>query len=160
MSEYREPPRWPLIALRVTAALTALLALLMPFLAGGFLQGYYPLLDAHKQTGTVLCIVALLAAVSGLLVWRVSRGPSGPAVQYGVLTLMCIVQFAFGDERILLLHVPLGVGVFVMAEKSAVEAFRAKAGNADAQEAPQGAQETVRGAKGAAEGTVAGAGAE
>ncbi|MFF4340925.1 hypothetical protein ACFY00_13445 [Kitasatospora sp. NPDC001540] len=165
MSEHQDPPRWPLIALRVTAALTALLALLMPFLAGGFLQGYYPLLDVHKQTGMVLSTVALLAAVSGLLVWRLSRGPSGPAVQYGVLTLMCIVQYAFGDERILLLHLPLGVGVFVMAEKSAVEAFRAEAGSAHARDAAQNAaqdadQDDARGAKGAAESAVAGAGAE
>ncbi|GAA2097880.1 hypothetical protein GCM10009759_28380 [Kitasatospora saccharophila] len=132
MSEFREPPRWPLIALRVTAGLTALLALLMPFLAGGFLQGYYPLLDAHRQTAMALSGTALLTAVAGLLVRSLSRGPSGPAVQYGVLTLLCIVQYAFGDERILLLHVPLGVGVFVMAEKFAVEAFKARAGTADA----------------------------
>ncbi|WP_157845438.1 hypothetical protein [Kitasatospora phosalacinea] len=134
MSDHREPPRWPLIALRVTAGLTALLALLMPFLAGGFLQGYYPLLDAHRQTALVLSSTALLAAVAGVLVRRLSRGPSGPAVQYGVLTLLCIVQYSLGDERILLLHVPLGVGVFVMAEKSVVEAFKAKAGSADTED--------------------------
>ncbi|MFC8718006.1 hypothetical protein [Kitasatospora sp. NPDC057198] len=128
MSEYREPPRWPLIALRVTAGLTALLALVMPFLAGGFLQGHYALLDAHKQTAMVLLTTAFLAFLAGLLVWRLSRGPAGPAVQYGVLTLLCNVQYVFGDERILLLHVPLGVGVFVMAEKFAVEAFKTKAG--------------------------------
>ncbi|BAJ26009.1 MULTISPECIES: hypothetical protein [Kitasatospora] len=128
MSEYREPPRWPLTVLRAGAALTALLALLMPFLAGGFLQGYYPLLDAHKQTAMALSTVSLLTAAAGLLLWRLSRGPSGPAVQYGVLTLLCVVQYAFGDERILLLHVPLGVGVFVMAEKSVVEAFKVKLG--------------------------------
>ena len=132
MSEFHEPPRWPLIALRVTAGLTALLALVMPFLAGGFLQGHYSLLDAHKQTAMALATTALLAAVAGLLVWRVSRGSGGPAAQYGVLTLLCIVQFALGDERILLLHVPLGVGVFVMAEKFAVEAFKAEAGTAAA----------------------------
>ncbi|MGW4804520.1 hypothetical protein [Kitasatospora sp. NPDC004272] len=156
MSEFREPPRWPLIALRVTAGLTALLALLMPFLAGGFLQGYYPLLDAHRQTAMALSGAALLTAVAGLLVRSLSRGPSGPAVQYGVLTLLCIVQYAFGDERILLLHVPLGVGVFVMAEKFAVEAFKARAGAADA-DANANAVTGPQAKAGTAAGTGAGA---
>ncbi|QKW23880.1 hypothetical protein HUT16_36525 [Kitasatospora sp. NA04385] len=163
MSEFREPPRWPLLTLRVTAGLTALLALLMPFLAGGFLQGYYPLLDAHKQTALALSVVALLTAVAGLLVWRLSRGPGGPAVQYGVLALLCVVQYALGDERVLLLHVPLGVGVFVMAEKFAVDAFKAKAGTTAAAEpivAEPGAATSAAAEPGAAASGAAGARAE
>ncbi|GAA1960695.1 hypothetical protein [Kitasatospora viridis] len=130
MSLNPAPRRWPLTTLKVFAALTALLALAEPFLAGGFLQGYYPLLQAHMIAAMILSTAVLLAAIAGLLVWKAAGGPSTPAIQYGILLLCCVAQISLGFSRVLLIHVPLGVGIFVMAEKFAVEAFRLRPGGA------------------------------
>ncbi|WP_037604559.1 hypothetical protein [Streptacidiphilus rugosus] len=126
------PPRWPLLVLRVCAALVALLAAGQPFLAGGFLQGYYPLLDAHMMAAMILATVVLLAVLAGLLAWRLAGGPARFAVTYGVLLVSCAAQISLGFERALLLHIPLGVGIFVMAEKFAVDVFTFRPGAATA----------------------------
>lgn len=136
MSNRTTPPRWPVVSLRVTAALVALLAAAQPVLAGGFLQGFYPLLNAHMLAAMVLATVALLAAIAGVLVWRVSGGPNAFAIQYAVMVVACAAQISLGFDRVLILHIPLGVGIFVMAEKFAVDVFKfkpeASVGGADA----------------------------
>ncbi|MDH6145233.1 MULTISPECIES: hypothetical protein [Kitasatospora] len=134
MSLNPAPPRWPLITLRVTAGLTALLALIQPILAGGFLQGYYPLLDAHLMAAMILATAVLLSVIAAVLAWRLSGLPNRTAVQYGILLLCCVAQISLGFSRVLLIHIPLGVGIFVMAEKFAVEVFQFKpaAGSAPA----------------------------
>lgn len=121
-------PRWPLVTLRVTASLVALLALAQPFLAGGFLQGFYPLLNAHMLAAMILSTAVLLSVVAGLLVWRVGGGPSSFAVQYLVLLVLCVAQISLGFARELILHIPLGVGIFVMAEKIITDVMRYKPG--------------------------------
>jgi hypothetical protein len=126
MSLNPAPPRWPLITLRVTAGLTALLALTQPFLAGGFLQGYYPLLDAHMMAAMILATAVLLSVIAAVLAWRISGLPNSSAIQYGILLLCCVAQISLGFSRVLLIHIPLGVGIFVMAEKFAVEVFKFK----------------------------------
>ncbi|MCC9307850.1 hypothetical protein LN042_12220 [Kitasatospora sp. RB6PN24] len=120
------PPRWPLIALRVTAGLTALLALTQPFLAGGFLQGYYPLLDAHLIAAMILATAVLLSVIAAVPAWRLAGLPHRIAVQYGILLLCCVAQISLGFSRVLLIHIPLGVGIFVMAEKFAADVFTFK----------------------------------
>jgi hypothetical protein len=115
-----------LVTLRVTAALVALLALAQPFLAGGFLQGFYPLLDAHMMAAMILATAVLLSVPAAVLVWRIGGGPSSFAVQYLVLLVLCVAQISLGFGRVLILHIPLGVGIFVMAEKSVTDVFRFK----------------------------------
>ncbi len=119
-------PRWPLVTLRITAVLVALLALAQPFLAGGFLQGIYPLLDAHLMAAMVLATAVLLSAIAALLVWRLGGGPSAFALQYTILLVLCVAQISLGYGRVLILHIPLGAGIFVMAEKFATDVFRFK----------------------------------
>ena len=125
-------PRWPLVTLRVTAALVALLAATQPFLAGGFLQGFYPLLDAHMMAAMILATAVLLSVGAALLLWRLGGGPSLFAVRYLVLLVCCVAQISLGFSRVLILHIPLGVGIFVMAEKFVADVFRFRPGAAEA----------------------------
>jgi hypothetical protein len=122
-----------LVTLRVTAALVALLALAQPILAGGFLQGFYPLLDAHMMAAMILSTAVLLSVIAALLVWRIGGGPNSFAVQYLVLLVLCVAQISLGFGRVLILHIPLGVGIFVMAEKFATDVFRFKPGGTSAE---------------------------
>ncbi|MBF9070092.1 hypothetical protein [Streptacidiphilus fuscans] len=128
MSNRTTPPRWPVVSLRVTAVLVALLAVAQPVLAGGFLQGFYPLLNAHMIAAMILATAALLAAIAGLLVWRLSGGPNSFAIHYAIMVVACAAQISLGFDRVLILHIPLGVGIFVMAEKFAVDVFTFKPG--------------------------------
>ncbi|MGF1425169.1 hypothetical protein [Kitasatospora sp. LaBMicrA B282] len=136
--------RWPLLALRGTAIAVALLALAQPFLAGGFLQGYYPMLKAHQIAAMILATFVLLAALAGVLVWRLVPGAkAGAAIQYTVLLVLVTAQITLGFSRVLLLHVPLGVGIFVMAEKFAVDAFKVGAAGPVEPAEPVGSAESV-----------------
>lgn len=132
-------PHWPLVILRGTAALTALFALAQPVLAGGFLQGIYPLLDAHMMAAMILSTAVLLSVMAALLVWRLGGGPSVFALQYTILLVLCVAQISLGFSRVLILHIPLGVGIFVMAEKFVTDVFRHKPG---AEPAPEPAERT------------------
>ncbi|WP_441246437.1 hypothetical protein [Kitasatospora sp. McL0602] len=131
-------PRWPLFTLRVTGALVGLLAAGQPVLAGGFLQGFYPLLNAHMLAAMILATAVLLSVIASLLLWRLGGGPSAFALQYGVLLVLCVAQITLGFDRVLLLHIPLGVGIFIMGEKFVTDVFRFKPGT-DAASTPTAA---------------------
>ncbi|WP_329566751.1 hypothetical protein [Kitasatospora sp. NBC_01266] len=121
------PRRWPLLALRTTTIAVAVLALVQPVLAGGFLQGYYPLLKAHQIAAMILATFVLLSVVAALLAWRLSGVLARIAVLYAVLLVLCAAQITLGFSRVLLIHIPLGVAIFALCEKFAVDAWKAGA---------------------------------
>ncbi|MEZ0066275.1 hypothetical protein ABIA32_002285 [Streptacidiphilus sp. MAP12-20] len=143
MSQSPALPRWPLLTLRVTAALVALLALAQPVLAGGFLQGYYPLLNAHLMAAMILSTAVLLSLVASVLVWRLGGGPTAFMLYYGILLVLCVAQITLGFDRVLLLHIPLGIAIFVMSEKFVTDIFRFKPSAAETTSVSAAAKETA-----------------
>ena len=101
--------RWSHLMFRATATAAAVLAAGQPVLAGGFLQGHYPMLAAHSAAASVLTLAVLWAALCGGLWWRPGRGPGRPAALCAVAVLLCGVQVGLGYPRELIIHVPLGV---------------------------------------------------
>jgi hypothetical protein len=94
---------------RAGATVAAVLAAGQPILAGGFLQGHYSMLAAHRNAALILA-AALLAALPGAaLMWRPGRGSGRPAMLCAVAFLLCVVQIGLGFTRELIIHVPLGV---------------------------------------------------
>nr|WP_296071879.1 hypothetical protein [uncultured Actinoplanes sp.] len=94
--------------LRGTTAVLAVLVVLQPILAGGFLSGHYDLLRMHRLTGFSLFAVALAQAV--VVVFLVRRGGSRSLLGPGLmLPALVAAQAALGIFRILALHIPFGV---------------------------------------------------
>ncbi|MGW1174925.1 hypothetical protein ACWD4P_14520 [Kitasatospora sp. NPDC002543] len=102
-------PRWPLILLRTSTTLLALLALLQVMLAGSFLNGTYDSLKDHEGNAMMLgTLVVVQLAVAAAVRWP-GRGPLWPLWTTALLTVAVIGQIAAGYARALGVHVTLGV---------------------------------------------------
>ncbi|MFC0549118.1 hypothetical protein [Kutzneria chonburiensis] len=94
-------------------------------LAGRFLSGDVGMLLAHRYNATDglvwLSVGLIVVTVIG---WR-TRQVSGhmPALATA-LTVMVVVQVAMGFNRVLGVHIPLGVGIIALATVLAVWAWR------------------------------------
>jgi hypothetical protein len=117
-------PRWPRWVLRVTSTLAAVLLFDQAVFAGQFLGGRYSSLQTHRENATYAGIAILLEAVAALLVrWR-GRGPTWLIFAcLGIFALIAL-QILLGFERVLAVHVPLGVAIILLGATLAVWAWR------------------------------------
>ncbi|MFJ7905985.1 hypothetical protein [Kitasatospora sp. NPDC096204] len=102
-------PRWPLILLRTSTTLLALLSLLQVMLAGSFLNGTYESLKDHEGTGMVLATVVVVQLAGAAAVRWHGRGPLWPLWTTALLAGAVTGQIAAGYARALGVHVTLGV---------------------------------------------------
>lgn len=118
------PGGWPLGLLRATATLYALATVAQPFLAGMFLSGSFTALQAHEATGQAVGGLGVLTLVCSILAWRL-RGVSTIAARMSAGLLVAdVVEILFGYDRILALHVPLGVGLVLGSGRLALFVWR------------------------------------
>lgn len=104
--------RWPWFLLRVTSVLLAVDAFLQPVLAGRFLSGDFGMLAAHEHNATYgVFILAITQIVVTTLAWRLSRGPGWLVVVATVLAGAVLLQIIMGFDRVLGVHIPLGVAI-------------------------------------------------
>jgi hypothetical protein len=104
-------PRWPLMLLRIVATLYAVATVAQPFLAGMFLSGSFSALKAHEVAGQAVGGLGILALVCAILDWRLRGGPAMVVRITGGLLIADVLQIFLGYDRILALHVPLGVAI-------------------------------------------------
>ncbi|MFG2056092.1 hypothetical protein ACGFI9_18900 [Micromonospora sp. NPDC048930] len=95
-----------------TTAVAALVAAQV-VLAGGFLSGNYEALAVHAIVGSLVMIALLTQLIAAILLWRVGRGPSWPARTSAIQLLVGGALIPLGEQRILVAHVPLAVGLAV-----------------------------------------------
>lgn len=121
------PPRvrrWPYVLFRGTTASLAALGLAQAAIAGGFLSGHYDALMVHLVTAMVMVAVAVVQAVTAVFLRR-AGGPRSVMLAGLLLPLPLAAQGGLGMERVLGLHVPLGVLVVVAILRLAAWAWRA-----------------------------------
>ncbi|MFG2905804.1 hypothetical protein ACGF13_12165 [Kitasatospora sp. NPDC048286] len=102
-------PRWPLILLRISTTLLALLSLLQVVLAGSFLNGTYASLKDHEGTAMVLATVVVVQLAVAVAVRWPGRGPLRPLWTTALLAVAVTGQIVAGYARALGVHVTLGV---------------------------------------------------
>jgi hypothetical protein len=105
------PRPWTLLLFRTVVTVEAVLGVLQPFLAGGFLSGNYGMLDLHALNASAVGIVCLLQIVAAVLLWRPGGGPAWPAQASAALFLAEGMQIGLGYARNLAIHVPLGTAI-------------------------------------------------
>lgn len=120
-------PRRSLQVLRVVAVLHSLAFLAQPVFAGGYLQGDVDSLalhDANAFVVTALDVVQLICAI--VFVWK-GRGRTWPLWASLAIALAVEVQVGMGFDRVLVVHLPLGVSLAVGQVLTTVWLFRAAA---------------------------------
>ncbi|QMU68950.1 hypothetical protein [Streptacidiphilus sp. P02-A3a] len=121
---YSAPRRWSALAYRLFATAAAMLACGQPVLAGGFLQGHYSMLAAHRDAAMVLAGALLLALSAAVLNWRTGGAPGRLPVLSAAALLLCGGQIGLGFARELVIHVPLGVAIVALVLRTALLGWR------------------------------------
>ena len=129
-SSPRRRDRWfrpCLWAFRVTITLAAVIYLFQAVTAGQFLDGDYAFLRVHLMGATVGDITMFSALIATACLKWVARGPLTPFL--GVLGAIVVAQaqVTAGFNRMIWLHVPLGVVLIGLVWALAWSAWAAKA---------------------------------
>lgn len=130
--DLNEPPddrptrsgRWAAWAFRFLITVAAVLLFNQAVLAGQFMSGTFEALEFHAFGATISEFVVLFAAVAAGWARFRRRYPLWPAVVTALFFVVINVQEFFGEERILTVHVPLGVSIIVVVSGLTVWAWR------------------------------------
>ena len=125
----RQPRPWAFWPLRVVALVEAVLMFDQAVYAGRFLSGDFPSLHVHRENATYTGIVLLVELITAILLRWPGRGPIWPIFftigMFGLVALQIIIGFS----RLLVLHIPLGVGMIVGTVLMLVWVWRPKPGD-------------------------------
>ncbi|MEV4318215.1 hypothetical protein [Actinocrispum sp. NPDC049592] len=116
---------WVWWLFRVLTTLLAVDAYAQAILAGRFLSGDFGMLSAHRFNGTdgvaILSFVLIAAAV---IAWRKKHAPGHLVVFTSILSGLIVLQIVLGFDRMLGVHIPLGVAIIVLSTMLTVWAWR------------------------------------
>lgn len=105
--------RWVNPALRVVAAVQAVLVVLQASLAGLSLTGSREALVWHERIGTeYVTLLGMIVLVLAVLNWRPARVAVWPSLVALVAMLALFLQMETGYSRTLGVHLPSGVLIF------------------------------------------------
>jgi cytochrome bd-type quinol oxidase subunit 2 len=100
------------VALHLVPRLLALLVFAQAVFAGLFLDGNRAWREWHAINGMLLIpLLALLAVVLAVLLWRSGGGPGWIGLASLALLLAIFIQIGMGQTSRLAVHVPLGVAI-------------------------------------------------
>ena len=106
-------PRASLQVLRVVAVLHSLAFLAQPVFAGGYLTGDIDQLGIHRLNAGVVTALDLIQLICAIVYFWGGRGRAWPIWASLAVALAVEVQVGMGFERVLLVHLPLGVALTV-----------------------------------------------
>lgn len=103
------PIRW---GFRALISVHALDAFAQAVLAGGFLNGSYDMLGLHRDNAIMgVVVLGYLQIVVAALYWRPAGGTLWPALASVGIAAAESLQIVLGFNRVVGLHVPLGVAI-------------------------------------------------
>ena len=120
-------PRVALQVLRVVAVLHSLTFLAQPVFAGSYLMGDVDALALHNANAAVVAVVGFIQLASAIVFFWKGRGQAWPIWASLAIALAVEVQAWMGSERLLMVHLPLGVSLTVGQLLTTVWLFRAAA---------------------------------
>ncbi len=116
--------RWAVRAFRVLITMAAVVLFNQSLQAGEFMSGRYEFLEFHRLGATVAEVVVLFAAIAAGVARYRHRYPSWPTGVSALLFVAIQIQEWAGEERVLSVHVPLGVSIIMTAVGVTVWAWR------------------------------------
>jgi hypothetical protein len=120
-------PRASLQVLRVVAVLHSLTFLGQPVFACGYLMGDVDSLTLHDINAFVIAGLDVVQLICAIVYFWGGRGRAGPIWASLAVALVVEVQVGMGYERLLVVHLPLGVALTVVQILITVWLFRAAA---------------------------------
>jgi hypothetical protein len=120
-------PRATLQVLRVVAVLHTLAMLVQPVLAGRYLSGDVHAIDLHRINAMVVTAFDLIQLICAVVFTWAGRGRSWPIYASLATAIAVEVQVGVGFERILAVHIPLGVSIIATQLLVTVWLFRSGA---------------------------------
>lgn len=75
------------------------------------MSGDFAVLASHRTNGTYVGILSVTQILVGLLAWRISRLPGRIVGLLAVIGIAGVIQIYLGFNRILAIHIPLGVAI-------------------------------------------------
>ena len=130
-------PRATLQVLRVVAVLHSLAFLAQPVFAGGYLMGDIDSLALHTANAFVVTLLDVVQLVCAIVFFWKGRGRAWPIWASLAIALAVEVQVGMGFERLLVVHLPLGVALVVGQILTTVWLFRAAAATRRPPRAPR-----------------------
>jgi hypothetical protein len=106
-------PRASLQVLRIVAVLHSLAFLAQPVFAGGYLMGDVDSLRIHRINAGVVTGLDLAQLISAIVYLWGGRGRAWPIWAGLAVALAVEIQVGMGFERVLVVHLPLGVALTV-----------------------------------------------
>ena len=95
--------------LRAALTLTAASAVAQPLLIGGYLDGNFDLVAWHSTNATAVIVTVMLSGLAAIAYVWPGGGRPWPLVALVLLWFAAGFQTGVGHERVLSIHVPLGV---------------------------------------------------
>jgi hypothetical protein len=123
-------PRASLQVLRVVAVLHSLAFLAQPVFAGGYLMGDVDSLGIHRINAGVVTGLDLAQLICAIVYFWAGRGRAWPIWAGLAIALAVEVQVGMGFERVLVVHLPLGVALTVGQILNTLRRFGAGAASA------------------------------
>jgi hypothetical protein len=105
------PPGWAWWLLRAFLTVQATEAFLQPVFEGRFLSGDFAMLAAHRTNATYVGVLAIIQIVVAIVAWRVSLIPGAIVAGVVALAAATTLEIYLGFNRVLGVHVPLGVAI-------------------------------------------------
>ena len=106
-------PRASLQVLRVFAILHSLAFLAQPVFAGGYLMGDLDSLGLHYLNAVIVTALDIAQLICAMVYFWGGRGRAWPIWASLAVALLVEVQVGMGFERVLVVHLPLGVSLTV-----------------------------------------------
>lgn len=123
-------PRASLQVLRAVAVLHSLAFLGQPVFAGGYLMGDVDSLTLHDINAFVIAGLDVVQLVCAIVYYWGGRGRAGPIWASLAVALAVEVQVGMGYDRLLVVHLPLGVSLTVAQILITIWLFSAAAASA------------------------------
>lgn len=114
--------------LRTILTLSAGMAVAQPVLAGSYLSGSFDAIGSHGVNGSLLVIATAAGGVVAVAHRFTVGGSWWLVITMAVLVAACVLQVGLGFQRVLLLHLPLGVGIVALLVTLAVWSWTPSAG--------------------------------
>jgi hypothetical protein len=120
-------PRQSLQVLRVVAVLHSLAMIVQPVFAGMYLSGDVDALFAHQVNAGVVTAFDVIQLICAIVFSWKGGGRFWPIYTSLAIAVVVEVQVGVGFERVMAIHVPLGVSIIVAQILLTVWLFRADA---------------------------------
>ncbi|WP_132115441.1 hypothetical protein [Actinocrispum wychmicini] len=117
--------RWVWLTFRALVSVLTIDAYLQAVLAGRFLSGAYGSLLMHRSNGVSgVAILSFALVVVSIVAWRTKQATGTLVVLTVLLSGVIALQIMLGFERILGLHIPLGVAIIALSTVLTIWAWR------------------------------------